>query len=85
MRPHLAEIAEVADTLTCAYPNAGLPNAFGGYDESPEFMAAQLEEFAREGLSTSSAAAAAPRPSTSAPSPRPSRSTRRAPVPAASR
>ena len=40
----------VADTFTCAYPNAGLPNAFGGYDESPEFMAAQIEEFAREGL-----------------------------------
>ena len=50
MRPHLAEIAGVADTFTCAYPNAGLPNEFGGYDESPEFMAAQLEEFAREGL-----------------------------------
>ena len=39
MRAHLAEIAGVADTFTCAYPNAGLPNAFGGYDESPEFMA----------------------------------------------
>ena len=50
MRAHLGEIAEVADTLTCAYPNAGLPNAFGGYDESPAFMAAQIEEFAREGL-----------------------------------
>ena len=50
MRPHLGEIAGVADTFTCAYPNAGLPNAFGGYDESPEFMAAQIEEFAREGL-----------------------------------
>ena len=50
MRAHLAEIAGVADTLTCAYPNAGLPNAFGQYDESPEFMAAQLEDFAREGL-----------------------------------
>ena len=50
MRAHLAEIAGVADTFTCAYPNAGLPNAFGGYDESPEFMAAQIEEFAREGL-----------------------------------
>ena len=50
MRAHLAELSDVADTLICAYPNAGLPNAFGGYDESPEFMAAQLEEFAREGL-----------------------------------
>src|SRR5690606_25706643 len=50
MRPHLAEISGVADTFTCAYPNAGLPNAFGKYDESPEFMAKQVEEFAREGL-----------------------------------
>jgi len=50
MRPHLAEIAEIADTLVCAYPNAGLPNAFGQYDESPETMAAQLESFAADGL-----------------------------------
>ncbi len=50
MRAHLAEISGVADTFTCAYPNAGLPNAFGEYDEGPDFMASQLEEFAREGL-----------------------------------
>jgi 5-methyltetrahydrofolate--homocysteine methyltransferase len=50
MRAHLSELSEVAETFTCAYPNAGLPNAFGGYDESPAFMAAQIEEFAREGL-----------------------------------
>jgi len=50
MRPHLAELSGIADTFTCAYPNAGLPNAFGQYDESPEFMAQQIEEFAREGL-----------------------------------
>ena len=50
MRPHLAELSGVADTFICAYPNAGLPNAFGQYDESPDFMAAQVEEFAREGL-----------------------------------
>jgi 5-methyltetrahydrofolate--homocysteine methyltransferase len=50
MRAHLAEISGVADTFTCAYPNAGLPNEFGRYDESPEFMAAQIEDFAREGL-----------------------------------
>ncbi len=50
MRPHLAELSTVADTFTCAYPNAGLPNEFGQYDESPEFMAAQIEDFAREGL-----------------------------------
>ncbi|RWC30504.1 methionine synthase [Mesorhizobium sp.] len=50
MRAHLAEISGVANTFTCAYPNAGLPNEFGRYDESPEFMAAQIEDFAREGL-----------------------------------
>ena len=50
MRPHLAELSGVADTLICAYPNAGLPNEMGQYDESPEEMAAQVAEFAREGL-----------------------------------
>jgi 5-methyltetrahydrofolate--homocysteine methyltransferase len=50
MRAHLAELSGVADTFVCAYPNAGLPNEFGKYDESPEFMAAQIEGFAREGL-----------------------------------
>src|SRR5262249_50947369 len=50
MRPHLEELAAAADTLVCAYPNAGLPNAFGGYDESPETMAEQIGRFAREGL-----------------------------------
>lgn len=50
MRPHMAEIAGVANTLTSAYPNAGLPNAFGEYDETPEQTAAQIAEFARDGL-----------------------------------
>ncbi len=50
MRAHIDEISRVADTLTCAYPNAGLPNEFGEYDESPEAMAAMLGEFARAGL-----------------------------------
>src|SRR5271155_5736951 len=50
MREHLAEIANVADTLVCAYPNAGLPNAFGQYDESPEAMAAQIGAFAADGI-----------------------------------
>ncbi|MDO5643821.1 MAG: homocysteine S-methyltransferase family protein, partial [Paracoccus sp. (in: a-proteobacteria)] len=50
MRPHLAEISDVADTLVCAYPNAGLPNEMGQYDETPAEMAAQILEFAREGL-----------------------------------
>ena len=46
MRAHIAELGRVADTLVCAYPNAGLPNEFGHYDESPQMMAAQLGEFA---------------------------------------
>jgi 5-methyltetrahydrofolate--homocysteine methyltransferase len=50
MRAHVAEIGRLADTFVCAYPNAGLPNEFGYYDESPEFMAELLEEFAAAGL-----------------------------------
>ena len=50
MRAHIAELARVADTLVCAYPNAGLPNEFGLYDESPEYMASLLAEFADAGL-----------------------------------
>ncbi|MGY6632475.1 MAG: methionine synthase [Alkalilacustris sp.] len=50
MRPHIAELSGVADTLICAYPNAGLPNAFGGYDEGPQETATQIEAFLREGL-----------------------------------
>ncbi|MBI1868344.1 MAG: methionine synthase [Methylocystis sp.] len=50
MRQHIAEIGRVADTLVCAYPNAGLPNEFGLYDESPEYMAELVGEFATSGL-----------------------------------
>ena len=50
MRAHVAELGRVADTLVCAYPNAGLPNEFGLYDESPEYMAELLGEFAASGL-----------------------------------
>ena len=50
MRPHLQEVSAVADTFICAYPNAGLPNEFGQYDQSPEAMAKQVREFAKEGL-----------------------------------
>jgi 5-methyltetrahydrofolate--homocysteine methyltransferase len=50
MRAHIAELARIADTLVCAYPNAGLPNEFGEYDESPEGMAKALGEFAKTGL-----------------------------------
>ncbi|MGB1823342.1 MAG: methionine synthase [Ilumatobacteraceae bacterium] len=50
MRPHIAELARIADTFVSAYPNAGLPNAFGGFDEKPETTAALLREFADSGL-----------------------------------
>ena len=50
MRAHLAELSGAADTFVCAYPNAGLPNEFGQYDESPDDMAAQIAGFADEGL-----------------------------------
>jgi 5-methyltetrahydrofolate--homocysteine methyltransferase len=50
MRPHLLELATVADTFVCAYPNAGLPNELGGYNETPEQTAAYVAEFAEAGL-----------------------------------
>ncbi|MFI4879139.1 MAG: methionine synthase [Steroidobacterales bacterium] len=50
LRPYIAELAAVADTYVCAYPNAGLPNAFGEYDESPEDTAGILQEYAASGL-----------------------------------
>jgi 5-methyltetrahydrofolate--homocysteine methyltransferase len=50
MRAHIAEIGRLADTFVCAYPNAGLPNEFGYYDESPDYMAELLGEFAGSGL-----------------------------------
>jgi 5-methyltetrahydrofolate--homocysteine methyltransferase len=50
MRAHIAELGRVADTLICAYPNAGLPNEFGHYDEGPEAMSALIGEFAASGL-----------------------------------
>ena len=50
MRAHIAELARVADALICAYPNAGLPNEFGHYDEGPEEMAASIGEYAATSL-----------------------------------
>jgi 5-methyltetrahydrofolate--homocysteine methyltransferase len=50
MRPYLATLAGQADTLVSSYPNAGLPNAFGGYDETPEQTGGFLQEFAESGL-----------------------------------
>lgn len=50
MRPYVAELSGVADCYLSAYPNAGLPNAFGGYDETPESMTTHLLEWAESGL-----------------------------------
>src|SRR5712672_4301174 len=50
LRAHIADIGRVADALVCAYPNAGLPNEFGQYDESPEYMARLIGEFAASHL-----------------------------------
>ncbi len=50
MRPYLRDLSTIADCFVSCYPNAGLPNAFGGYDETPEQMAGVLAGFAREGL-----------------------------------
>ncbi|HEY5464349.1 MAG TPA: homocysteine S-methyltransferase family protein [Hanamia sp.] len=50
MRPHIEELSGIASCYTSAYPNAGLPNAFGEYDEQPEETAHILEDWAREGF-----------------------------------
>lgn len=50
MRPYIAEMARIADTFVSCYPNAGLPNAFGEYDESPERQASYIADFAEAGL-----------------------------------
>ncbi|WP_027488001.1 methionine synthase [Allorhizobium undicola] len=50
MRPHLQELSGIADTFISAYPNAGLPNEFGKYDQTPEIMAELVSGFADEGL-----------------------------------
>ena len=50
MRQYLVELGRVADTFVSAYPNAGLPNAFGEYDQDPEYMGTLVAEFAESGL-----------------------------------
>jgi len=50
LRPYVAELSRVADTRVSAHPNAGLPNEFGEYDESPEYMAEVMGEFVSSGL-----------------------------------
>ncbi|MEE8474731.1 MAG: methionine synthase, partial [Myxococcota bacterium] len=50
MRPYVAELAAIASTAVSCYPNAGLPNAFGEYDEGPDTTSGLLREFAESGL-----------------------------------
>jgi 5-methyltetrahydrofolate--homocysteine methyltransferase len=50
MRPHIEELSQIAECFTSAYPNAGLPNAFGGYDEEPHETAHIIEEWAKSGF-----------------------------------
>jgi len=50
MRPHIEELSHIASTYISAYPNAGLPNAMGQYDEQPEDTAHYIEEWAKEGF-----------------------------------
>nr|VFK41868.1 MAG: 5-methyltetrahydrofolate--homocysteine methyltransferase [Candidatus Kentron sp. TC] len=50
LRTHLEELSRISDTRISAHPNAGLPNAFGGYDESPDIMAREIGDWAKHGL-----------------------------------
>jgi 5-methyltetrahydrofolate--homocysteine methyltransferase len=50
LRPYVEELSRIADTYVSLHPNAGLPNAFGGYDETPAYMAEVLHEFAALGF-----------------------------------
>ena len=50
LRPHIEELSQLADTYICVYPNAGLPNEFGEYDQTPQEMADLLKEFAQSGF-----------------------------------
>jgi 5-methyltetrahydrofolate--homocysteine methyltransferase len=50
MRPFIEELSGVASSFVSLYPNAGLPNAMGGYDESPEYMAEQARDYANAGF-----------------------------------
>lgn len=50
MRPYLETLSNVANTWVSVYPNAGLPNAFGGYDESPQMMGSDIEDFCKSGF-----------------------------------
>ncbi|TDI78001.1 MAG: methionine synthase [Bacteroidetes bacterium] len=50
MRPYIETLSRIAPVRTSLYPNAGLPNEFGGYDETPAFMASQIHSYASDGL-----------------------------------
>lgn len=50
MRPFISDLSKISNFATSLYPNAGLPNEFGEYDETPEFMAEKLSEYANEGM-----------------------------------
>ncbi len=50
LRQHVDEVSRIADVRTSCHPNAGLPNAFGGYDETPEFMAKEIGDWAQQGF-----------------------------------
>ena len=50
LRQYVEELSRVCDCYVSAHPNAGLPNAFGGYDETPEMLAAEIEQWARSGI-----------------------------------
>lgn len=50
LKPYLEELSRVSDCFISVYPNAGLPNEFGQYDESPDYMGTQVEEFLQDGL-----------------------------------
>ncbi len=50
MRPYIAEMSRIADTFVSCYPNAGLPNAFGEYDETPDCQAGYIADFVEAGL-----------------------------------
>ncbi|MEE2612139.1 MAG: homocysteine S-methyltransferase family protein, partial [Pseudomonadota bacterium] len=50
LRQYICDLSRIADTHISAHPNAGLPNAFGGYDETPESMSAHITEWVKAGL-----------------------------------
>ena len=81
MRPHVETLSRVADCYVSAHPNAGLPNAFGEYDETPEEMATTLRGFAEDGLLNLVGGCCGSTPTTSVRSPAPWPGCRRAPCP----